>query len=323
MQNKSRFFASLWSRAYVLLTFTALFWAGNAIVARAARELVPPVALAFWRWTIALAIILPFAWRHLRRDTPVIRRNWTMLLVLGALGIGAFNTLLYSGLQQTTALNAMLLQSGQPALILFLGAIFMGDSTTVRQIVGAAIALAGVLWIIARGNLGILGTLNFNEGDLIIGLAVCLWAVYAVMLRRRPAIHPLSLFAVTLVVGIVGISPFYGMELNSGRYVVLQEESLLAIGYVSVFPSILAYLFFNRGVELIGSAGTGMYMNIMPIMGAGLAIVFLGEHLRGFHAIGMALIVGGILLAGRGSKPLAGAVVSSKTDNIERRNESE
>lgn len=313
----------MWSRAYVLLSFTALFWAGNAIVARAARELVPPVALAFWRWTIALAIILPFAWHHLRRDAAVIRGNWRMLLVLGALGIGAFNTLLYTGLQETTALNAMLLQSGQPALILFLGAIFMGDSTVLRQIVGAAIALAGVLWIIARGNLGILGTLNFNEGDLIIGLAVCLWAVYAIMLRRRPAIHPLSLFAVTLVIGIAGIGPFYALELISGRYVVFQEESLLVIGYVSIFPSVLAYLFFNRGVELIGSAGTGMYMNIMPIMGAGLAIVFLGEHLRGFHAIGMALIVGGILLAGRGSRPLAGADLSSKPNYIERRDESE
>ncbi|MFK4003873.1 DMT family transporter [Qipengyuania sp. NPDC077563] len=323
MQNKSRFFVSLWSRAYVLLTFTALFWAGNAIVARAARELVPPVALAFWRWTIALAIILPFAWRHLRRDATVIQRNWRMLLVLGALGIGAFNTLLYSGLQETTALNAMLLQSGQPTLILFLGAIFMGDSTALRQIVGAAIALIGVLWIIARGNIEVLGTLNFNEGDLIIGLAVCLWAVYSVMLRRRPAIHPLSLFATTLIVGLVAIAPFYGMELNSGRYVVLQEESLLAIAYVSVFPSVFAYLFFNRGVELIGSAGTGVYMNIMPILGAGLAIVFLDEHLRGFHAIGMALIVGGILLSGRGTKPLAGAVVSSKTNGSERRSESE
>ena len=323
MQNGSRFFVGIWSRAYMLLTFTALFWAGNAIVARAARELVPPVALAFWRWTIALAVILPFAWRHLRRDAPVIRSNWKMLLVLGALGIGAFNTLLYTGLQETTALNAMLLQSGQPALILFLGAIFMGDSTALRQIVGAAIALAGVLWIIARGNLGILGTLNFNEGDLIIGLAVCLWAFYAVMLRRRPAIHPLSLFVVTLIVGIVGIAPFYALELSSDRYIVLQKESLLAIGYVSIFPSVLAYLFFNRGVELIGSAGTGMYMNIMPIMGAGLAIVFLGEHLRGFHAIGMALIIGGILLAGRGSKPLAGAAVPLKAHGIERRNESE
>lgn len=323
MQNGARFFGSMWSRAYVLLTFTALFWAGNAIVARGARDLVPPVALAFWRWTIALAIILPFAWRHLRRDAPVIRRNWRMLLVLGALGIGAFNTLLYSGLQETTALNAMLLRSGQPAVILFLGAIFMGDSTALRQIVGAAIALTGVLWIIARGNIGVLDTLSFNEGDLIIGLAVCLWAIYAVMLRHRPAIHPLSLFAGTLVVGIAGIAPFYALELNSGRSVAFQEESLLAIGYVSIFPSVLAYLFFNRGVELIGSAATGMYMNIMPIMGAGLAIVFLGEQLRGFHAIGIALIVGGILLAGRGSKPLAGAVVSSKANSIERRNESE
>jgi drug/metabolite transporter (DMT)-like permease len=100
MQNRFRFFASLWPRAYVLLTFTALFWAGNAIVARAARELIPPVALAFWRWTIALAIILPFAWRHLRRDAPVIRGSWRMQLVLGALGIGVFNTLLYSGLRR-------------------------------------------------------------------------------------------------------------------------------------------------------------------------------------------------------------------------------
>ncbi|MDG5747577.1 DMT family transporter [Qipengyuania sp. XHP0207] len=268
----------------MLLTFTALFWAGNAIVARAARELVPPVALAFWRWTIALAIILPFAWGHLRRDAPVIRANWKMLLVLGALGIGAFNTLLYTGLQETTALNAMLLQSGQPALILFLGAIFMGDRTTLRQIVGAAIALTGVLWIIARGNVDVLGTLSFNEGDLVIGLAVCFWAIYAVMLRHRPTIHPLSLFAVTLVIGIAEIAPFYALELSSDRHIVLQQESLLAIGYVSIFPSILAYLFFNRGVELIGSAGTGMYMNIMPIMGAGLAIVFLGEHLRGLRS---------------------------------------
>ena len=318
MQDRFRFFVGLWSRAYVLLTFTALFWAGNAIVARAARELVPPVALAFWRWTIALTIILPFAWRHLRRDVPVIRANWKILLVLGILGIGAFNTLLYTGLQETTALNAMLLQSGQPALILFLGAIFMGDRTALRQIVGAAIALIGVLWIIASGKIDVLGTLSFNDGDLIIGLAVSLWAVYAVTLRHRPMIHPLSLFAVTLIVGIVVIAPFYMTEINSGRHVVLQEESLLAIGYVSIFPSVLAYLFFNRGVELIGSAGTGMYMNVMPVMGAGLAIAFLGEHLQSFHAIGLALIVGGILLAGRGSNPLAGTITLSKTSGIER-----
>lgn len=199
----ARTFGGIWSRAYVLLTFTALFWAGNAIVARAARDLVPPVALAFWRWSFALLIILPFAWRHLQRDCHHIRENWQILALLGCLGIGAFNTLLYTGLQDTTALNAMLLQSGQPALILLVGSLAMGDRTSWRQIAEAVVALAGVLSIIARGNLGALADLRFNAGDLIIGFAVLLWAIYSVLLRRRPPIHPLSLFAVTLVVGIL------------------------------------------------------------------------------------------------------------------------
>lgn len=304
----ARTFGGIWSRAYVLLTFTALFWAGNAIVARAARDLVPPVALAFWRWSFALVIILPFAWRHLQRDWQHIRANWQILALLGCLGIGAFNTLLYTGLQDTTALNAMLLQSGQPALILLVGSLAMGDRTSWRQIAGAAVALVGVLSIIARGNLGALADLRFNAGDLIIGFAVFLWAVYSVLLRRRPPIHPLSLFAVTLMVGILLITPFYAVEVHSGRMISPQRSSFLAIAYVSLFPSVLAYLFFNRGVELIGSAGTGMYMNILPVLGAGLAILLLDERLYPFHAVGLILIVGGILFAGRGQQPPAGTI---------------
>ena len=299
---------SIWSRAYVLLTFTALFWAGNAIVARAARDLVPPVALAFWRWSLALLITLPFVWRYLKRDERVIRENWKIFALLGCLGIGAFNTLLYTGLQETTALNAMLLQSGQPALILLVGSLVMGDRTSGRQIIGALVASLGVLSIIARGNLGALANLRFNTGDLIIASAVFLWAIYAVMLRRRPSIHPLSLFAVTLIIGIVFIAPFYAIEIQSGRLISPQWDSFLAIGYVGIFPSILAYLFFNRGVELIGSAGTGMYMNILPVLGAGLAILFLNERLYVFHAIGLVLIMGGILFAGRGQQPPSGTV---------------
>lgn len=296
-------FSGLWSRAYLLLTFTALFWAGNAIVARAAREIVPPLALAFWRWTFALVLVLPFAWQYLRDDLPAIRKNWRVIVLLGALGIGAFNSLLYTGLQETTALNAMLLQSGQPALILLLGSIVMGDRTSRRQVVGALVALLGVVWIIARGNVEGLINFRFNAGDLTIAVAVFLWAIYFVMLRRRPAIHPLSLFALTIVIGISGIAPFYVIEILSGRLITLRQESWLAIGYVSVFPSVLAYLFFNRGVELIGSAGTGMYMNVMPLLGSGLAILFLHEQLHYFHALGLLLIVGGIAFAGRGPTP--------------------
>lgn len=292
-------FAALWSRAYPLLTITALFWAGNSIVGRAARDLVPPAALSFWRWTFALALLLPLAWPHLKRDWPKLRANWPIVALLGALSIGSFNILLYTGLQSTTALNSMLIQSAQPALILIGGALVMGDSTNMRQVGGVLISLVGVLAIIGRGDAGVLWRLQLNIGDAIIGVAVLLWALYSVLLRRRPAVHPLSFLAASIVVGIAVIIPFYLHELWSGRLIVPATGSALAIAYVSIFPSFLAYLFFNRGVELIGSAATGQYMNVMPLMGAGLAMLFLGEKLHLFHIAGLALIVAGILVAGR------------------------
>ncbi len=291
--------AALWSRAYPLLSMTALFWAGNSIVGRAARELVPPAALSFWRWTIALALLLPLAWPHLKRDWPVLRAHWPVMAILGALGIGAFNTLLYSGLQTTTALNSMLIQSAQPALILMLGGLVMRDRTSARQIAGVLVSLAGVLIVIARGDLALLLALRLNAGDAIIAFAVLLWALYSVLLRKRPPVHPLSFLAASIMVGLVVIAPVYLMELASGRRIVPETGSALAIAYVSIFPSFLAYLFFNRGVELIGSAATAQFMNVMPLMGAGLAMLFLGETLHLFHVAGLTLVLAGIWVAGR------------------------
>lgn len=295
---------ALWSRAYILLMFTALFWAGNSIVGRAARDLVPPAALSFWRWILALALLLPLAWPHLRRDWPVLRARWPVMLVLGTLGIGAFNTMLYTGLQTTTALNAMLLQSAQPALILIAGGLLMRDRTTPRQVAGVLVSLAGVLVVIGRGDIGVLVGLRLNAGDAIIAVAVLLWAIYSVVLRRRPPVHPLSFLAASIMIGIMVIAPVYAAELWSGRRIAASLESGLAIAYVSIFPSFLAYLFFNRGVELIGSAATGQFMNVMPLLGAGLAILFLGERLHMFHVAGLGLVVAGIVIAGRGA-PLA------------------
>ena len=290
---------ALWSRAYLLLTFTALFWAGNSIVGRAARELVPPAALAFWRWVIALALLLPLAWPHLRRDWPELKARWPTVALLGALGIGSFNTLLYTGLQSTTALNSMLIQSAQPALILIVGTLVMRDRTSPRQIAGVLVSLAGVLTIIGRGDPGILLAMQLNIGDAIIGVAVLLWALYSVLLRRRPTVHPLSFLAASIMIGIAVIAPVYLFELAAGRRIVPGAESAMAIAYVSIFPSFLAYLFFNRGVELIGSAATGQYLNVMPLMGAGLAMLFLGEELHLFHVAGLVLIVAGIAVAGK------------------------
>ncbi|HJS10507.1 DMT family transporter [Sphingopyxis sp.] len=291
--------AALWSRAYPLLSMTALFWAGNSIVGRAARELVPPAALSFWRWTFALALLLPLAWPHLKRDWPVLRAHWPIMAILGALGIGAFNTLLYTGLQTTTALNSMLIQSAQPALILMVGGLVMRDRTSARQVAGVLVSLAGVLIVVSRGDLALLLALRLNSGDAIIAFAVLLWALYSVLLRKRPPVHPLSFLAASIMVGLVVIAPVYLAEIASGRLIVPETGSALAIAYVSIFPSFLAYLFFNRGVELIGSAATAQYMNVMPLMGAGLAMLFLGEALHLFHVAGLALVLAGIWVAGR------------------------
>jgi drug/metabolite transporter (DMT)-like permease len=237
----------------------------------------------------------------------VLRANWPIVAILGGLAIGLFNILLYTGLQSTTALNSMLIQSAQPALILIVGALVMNDRTSPRQIGGVLVSLAGVLIIIGQGDPQMLIAFRLNIGDAVIAGAVLLWAFYSVLLRRRPPVHPLSFLAASIMVGIIVIVPVYAFELWSGARIVTAPGSALAIAYVSVFPSFLAYLFFNRGVELIGSAATGQFMNVMPLMGAGLAMLFLGETLHLFHIAGLALIVMGIMVAGRPAGPVATA----------------
>jgi drug/metabolite transporter (DMT)-like permease len=295
----SRFINWFWSRPYLLLTFTALFWAGNSIVGRAARDVMPPVALAFWRWVIALLLLLPFAYPHLRRDMGVIKANWKWVLVLGALGIGTFNTLLYTGLQTTTAVNGLLLQSLQPALILLLGALVFSETVRLPQVAGICLSIAGASLIVLRGDVSALMGLALNPGDLVICGAVVVWSFYSVLLRKRPGVHPLSFLAATFTVGITVIAPFYLAEILSGRLIEARPESWLALAYVCLFPSLIAYLFFNRGVELLGSAATGLYLNIMPVMGAILAVIILSEPIGWFHLAGIGLIGAGIFSASR------------------------
>lgn len=298
-----------WNSAYLLLTFTALFWAGNSIIGRAAREFVPPIALSFWRWTLAFLLLLPLAWPYLKKDWPVLRRRWPILLLFGSFGIGAFNTLLYSGLQHTTALNAMILSAAQPAMILVAGMLLFRDRTTRSQLLGILLSLVGVLIIVSRGEPQVLLGLRLNFGDALILLGGLLWSVYAVYLRKRPQVHPLSFLAATLFVGVFVVLPFYLVELSRGRLIVPAPESALTIAYVCLFPSLIAYLFYNRGVELIGSARTAQYLNITPAFGAILSILLLGEMPGAYHAIGVILIGAGIFLAERraGANPEAPA----------------
>ena len=288
-------FRRVWSNAYLLLTLTALFWAGNSVVGRAARDLVPPIALAFWRWFFAFLLIMIVAAPHLKCDRALLVAKWPAVLVLGLTGVAAFNTLLYSGLQFTTALNGLLIQSAQPPLILLAAFLLFRERASLGQIGGVLLSLAGVLVIVAGGDLGVLVQLRFNPGDALILIAALLWVLYSVLLRFRPDVHPLSFLAVTFGIAWLFILPLYAAELVAGRRIAVAPESFAAIAYVAIFPSLLAYACFNRGVELIGAGRAGIFLNLMPVFGALLAVGLLGERFTPAHAAGMVLIGAGIL----------------------------
>lgn len=297
----SRLGEKLYGNAYLLLALTALFWAGNFVLARGVHDHVPPIALAWARWTIASLLVLPFALAHIRRDWPVIRDNLPILFFLGTVGVGAFNTLSYTGLNYTTALNALVLQSSGPILIVLASFLIFGDRISPRQALGIVLSLAGVLTMVARGDLSVLKTLELNRGDLFLLIALVLWGLYTAFLRKRPSIHWLSFIGVTFIIGALANLPFFLWEHLTVRQMQLDAETAAAFAYVSVFPSILAYIFFNRGVELIGANRAGVCLHLVPLFGAILAITLLGEQIRAYHFAGIALILLGVSLAARKS----------------------
>jgi drug/metabolite transporter (DMT)-like permease len=291
---------------YLLLSLTSLFWAGNAIVGRAVAGDIPPIMLAQMRWTFAFLILLPFAWPRLRNDLVTLRRNIGIVVVLSLTGITAFNTLLYWSLQYTTAINATLMQSSGPLLIGLVSWALFGDPLTRLQLAGVFLSLFGVAVIVSGGDPARLFGLSLNAGDVAVVIAMAIYALYATLLRKRPTVAPLSLVCATMGIGAVLLAPLtIGEHLSGARFAELGVGDIAAIGYVSVFPSILSYVFFNRGVELIGANRAGPFFHLIPLFGVILAVLFLGERLALFHLVGAALIIGGVVIAGRRSSARA------------------
>lgn len=270
-----------------------VFWCGNSIVGRAIRHDIPPFTLAFVRWTLGVFILAPLAWRSLHTDWPTIRRNWHQILLLGIVGIASFNALLYSGLRETTATNALLIQAGIPTLVLVFDRLLFGSRAPVARVTGVAISALGVLTIVFRADYRVLLTLSFGRGDAFIVASVVAWALYTALLRLRPPIAQLSFLALTFVVGAVCMVPLASHEWRT-MDVNLTRQSVAAIGYVAIFPSVIAYFLFNRAVAEIGPAAAGQTISLQPLIGAGLAALLLGESLHGYHLVGMALILVGI-----------------------------
>jgi drug/metabolite transporter (DMT)-like permease len=290
-------FRSLWHSAWALLAAANLFWAGNIVLGRGMAGQLPPVALAYWRWTGAFVVAVGFAWPRLKTDLPVMMRHWKMMLVLSATGIASYNTLSYIGLTSTTALNVLLLQSATPLIIIVWAYLLFRETPTARQTLGVLVSLAGVAAIAGHGSMEVLAHLRLNRGDLWVLAALVIYAVYCVMLRKRPAVHPLSFLVAAMGLGSLLMLPFMLAEYATGARIQGGLPSWLAIAYTAVLPSFVAYLFFNRGVELIGAGSAGQSMHLMPLFGSILAVLFLHEQFQIYHGFGIALIAAGIALA--------------------------
>ena len=279
---------------YVLLTLAMLFWAGNFVLSKAVVVEVHPVTLAFGRWGLAFIILLPFAYRPLLRDGPSLWRAGKVLLPISLLGITCFNTFIYVGLQTTTAINSLLLQSFFPVVVPVLAFGFFREKLGIVAIVGILVSLLGTLWLVAQGDLERLRSASFNPGDGWVFAAVVLYAGYALLLRFRPAVHPLSFLAVTFGLGLLMLLPFLVVEWLTYAPPVLTLELVLALGYLAVFPSLVAYLFFNEAVRQIGATTAGLFSHLVPTFGSLMAIFFLGEQFHGYHVVGIGLILTGI-----------------------------
>jgi drug/metabolite transporter (DMT)-like permease len=289
--------ARLWSNAWLLLALANLFWAGNIIVGRAVAADIPPFAFTLLRWTGGLCLALAAAWSHLPADWPVLRRHWKLMLVMATFGFAAFNTMSYRGMRDTTALNAVLMQSAMPLVVLLWMFVLFRERPRPLQVIGVAVSIAGVAAIASHGSLATLARLALNPGDVWILAAISFYALYAALLRRRPAVHTFSFIAVAFAIATLMLIPGALWEYAEGERIRGGSGSALAILYTMIFPSFLSTLLFNRGVELIGPGRGGQSAHLIPVFGSVMAVLFLGEVFRGYHAVGIGLIALGIVLA--------------------------
>ena len=286
------------STAYLLLTLTALFWAGNWVIARGIQGQMSPVAMAFWRWLGAFAILLPFVAGPIAREWRSILRSWKVLAVLGVLGVGAFNTLSYTGLKYTTATNGVLLNSVIPILIIAINVLFLGERLRARQAAGVAASLSGVILIVARGELDALVGLRLNPGDMWVLGAMLSWAVYTVCLRWRPRELSSTAFTGSLIaIGVAVLLPIFAWDYGAGHRTQWSPVTASAVAYFAIFPSVLAYFFWNAAVARVGGERAGAFLYLMPVFGAVLAFAFLDESLRWYHYGGALLIFSGLFIA--------------------------
>ncbi|OJU05874.1 EamA family transporter [Metarhizobium album] len=287
-------------KAYVYLTIAALCWGGNAVAGKLAIGHISPMMLTFWRWAFAFMLIVAISVPQLKKDWPLLKQNWLLLMVLGVIGYTSFNAFLYTAVLYTTAINVAIEQAGIPVLIFIANFLLYRTRVSLAQIVGFAVTLLGIALTASHGDLMSLAQLTLNFGDALMMLAVVAYTVYTLLLRWRPPIHWKSLMALPALGALLASVPLLGWEAAAGNAIWPDASGWAIALWTSIFASLVAQILYVMGVDGIGPNRAGLFINLVPVFGTLLSVLLVGEDLQLFHVIALVLALGGIAIAERG-----------------------
>ena len=287
--------------AYLLLIFTTIFWSGNFIVGKAASLYqIPPFSLNFYRWFFAGLILFPFTFKELINKKNYIFKNIGFFIILGISSITIFNSIVYYSLYYTQVISGVLMISTIPVWIIFIASILRIEKTNAFQIIGVGLSLIGVIFIITKADLNLIKNLDFNKGDLSMIVAMFAWAVYSALLKKKKyEISQLALLQVVIILGLIFLIPIYFIEMNLGHIIVLGLPFYLTLSYVVIFPGLLAFFFWIKGISIIGANRAGVFLHLMPIFGAIMAMIIFDEKFMYYHLLGAIFILAGITLSNK------------------------
>ena len=289
------------STAYILLILTTIFWSGNFIVGKAASLYeIPPFSLNFFRWLFAGLILLPFTIKELINKKNYILNNIGFFIILGITSITIFNSIVYYSLYYTQVISGVLMISTIPVWIIFISSILKIEKTNIFQIVGVALSLTGVIFIITKADMELVKNLDFNKGDLTMVIAMFSWALYSALLKKKKyEISQISLLEIVIITGLIFLIPIYFIEMSMGHLVQLGKPFYLTLTYVVLFPGLASFFFWIKGISIIGANRAGAFLHLMPIMGAIMAMIIFDEKFMFYHFLGAIFIVAGITLSNK------------------------
>jgi drug/metabolite transporter (DMT)-like permease len=294
VNNKNNF-------AYLILILTTIFWSGNFIVGKAASTYeIPPFSLNFYRWFFAGLILLPFTFKELVEKKNYIFDNIVFFTILGVTSITIFNSIVYYSLYYTQVISGILMISTIPVWIIFISSILNIEKTNIFQIIGVIFSLTGVVFIITKADLEIIKNLDFNKGDLSMVVAMFSWAVYSALLKsKKYEISQFALLEVVIITGLIFLTPIYFIEMYLGNVIVLGVPFILTLTYVVFFPGLASFIFWIKGISIIGANRAGVFLHLMPIFGAIMAMIIFNEKFMYYHILGAIFIVAGITLSNK------------------------